>query len=61
MLDGQVEERPEVGDRVRVQRGDYDVLLAEHDTGSGRLRGKLSGAARGNGAEHDPVTDGLTC
>ncbi len=48
VLDGQVEERLEVGDRVRVRRGDHDVLLAGHDTGGyfGRLRGKLMWGGR---------------
>jgi NAD+ kinase len=48
VLDGQVEERLEVGDRVRVRRGDHDVLLAGHDTGGyfERLRGKLMWGGR---------------
>ena len=51
VLDGQVEERLEVGDRVSVRRGEYDVVLAGQDTGwyFERLRGKLmwGGAASG--------------
>jgi NAD+ kinase len=43
VMDGQVEEGLEVGDRVRVRRGDYDVLLAGQNTGTyfERLRAKL--------------------
>jgi len=48
VLDGQVEERLEVGDRVRVCRGDHEVVLAGLDTGSyfERLRGKLMWGGR---------------
>lgn len=48
VLDGQVEERLEVGDRVRVCRGDHEIVLAGLDTGSyfERLRGKLMWGGR---------------
>jgi NAD+ kinase len=48
VLDGQIEERLEVGDRVRVCRGDHEVVLAGLDTGAyfERLRGKLMWGGR---------------
>jgi len=48
VLDGQVEERLEVGDRVRVSRGDHELVLAGLDTGGyfERLRGKLMWGGR---------------
>lgn len=48
VLDGQVEQRLEVGDRVRVSRGDHQLVLAGLDTGSyfERLRGKLMWGGR---------------
>jgi NAD+ kinase len=48
VLDGQIEERLEVGDRVRVCRGDHDLVLAGLDTGAyfERLRGKLMWGGR---------------
>jgi NAD+ kinase len=48
VLDGQIEERLELGDRVRVQRGDHDIVLVGLDTGSyfERLRGKLMWGGR---------------
>jgi NAD+ kinase len=48
VLDGQIEERLEVGDRVRVCRGDNELLLAGLDTGAyfERLRGKLMWGGR---------------
>lgn len=48
VLDGQVEERLEVGDRIRVCRGDHELVLAGLDTGSyfERLRGKLMWGGR---------------
>lgn len=48
VLDGQVEERLDVGDRVRVRRGDHDIVLAGQDTGTyfERLRGKLMWGGR---------------
>jgi NAD kinase len=48
VIDGQIEERLEVGDRVRVCRGDNELLLAGLDTGAyfERLRGKLMWGGR---------------
>ncbi|HEY7470849.1 MAG TPA: NAD(+)/NADH kinase [Gemmatimonadota bacterium] len=48
VLDGQVEERLHVGDRVRVRRGDHAVVLAGLDTASyfERLREKLMWGGR---------------
>jgi NAD+ kinase len=48
VLDGQVEERLDVGDRVRVRRGDHAIVLAGQDTGTyfERLRGKLMWGGR---------------
>ncbi len=48
VLDGQVEERLEVGDRVSVRRGDHAIVLAGQDTGTyfERLRGKLMWGGR---------------
>jgi NAD+ kinase len=48
VLDGQVEERLEIGDRVRVRRGDHELVLAGLDTGSyfERLRDKLMWGGR---------------
>ena len=48
VLDGQVEERLEVGDRVRVRRGDHAIVLAGLDTASyfERLREKLMWGGR---------------
>ena len=48
VLDGQVEERLELGDRVRVRRGDHEIILVGLDTGSyfERLRGKLMWGGR---------------
>jgi NAD+ kinase len=48
VLDGQVEERLELGDRVLVRRGDHEIVLVGLDTGSyfERLRGKLMWGGR---------------
>ena len=48
VLDGQVEERLEVGDRVRVRRGDHAIVLAGLETASyfERLREKLMWGGR---------------
>jgi NAD+ kinase len=48
VLDGQVEERLELGDRVLVRRGDHAIVLVGLDTGSyfERLRGKLMWGGR---------------
>ncbi|HET6638319.1 MAG TPA: NAD(+)/NADH kinase [Gemmatimonadota bacterium] len=48
VVDGQVEERLEVGDTIRVRRGDQAVILAGQDTGTWfeRLRGKLMWGGR---------------
>ena len=48
VVDGQVEERLEVGDRIRVRRGDHAVLLVGQNTGTWfeRLRGKLMWGGR---------------
>jgi NAD+ kinase len=48
VLDGQVEERLELGDRVIVRRGDHEIVLVGLDTGSyfERLRGKLMWGGR---------------
>lgn len=48
VLDGQVEERLELGDRVRVRRGEHEVVLVGLDTGSyfQRLRDKLMWGGR---------------
>jgi NAD+ kinase len=48
VIDGQVEERLELGDRVRVRRGDHEIVLVGLDTGSyfERLRGKLMWGGR---------------
>ena len=48
VLDGQVEERLELGDRVRVGRGEHEVVLVGLDTGSyyQRLRDKLMWGGR---------------
>jgi NAD+ kinase len=48
VLDGQVEERLELGDRVVVRRGDHEIVLVGLGTGSyfERLRGKLMWGGR---------------
>lgn len=48
VLDGQIEERLQVGDRVQVSRGDHELVLAGLDTGAyfERLRGKLMWGGR---------------
>lgn len=48
VLDGQVEERLDPGDRVRVARGDHEVVLVGLDTGIyfERLRGTLMWGGR---------------
>lgn len=48
VLDGQVEERLDPGDRVRVARGDHEVVLVGLDTGVyfERLRGTLMWGGR---------------
>ncbi len=48
VLDGQVEEQLQVGDRITVRRGEHAIILAGQDTGTyfERLRGKLMWGGR---------------